>query len=118
MFLTQMHVTPLPLSDTQWRLTAPLVFRSIVLSETITIPHGFITDFASIPEWMPLANWLLRDVGREAACLHDYLITGNEYDRADCDAVYKEALDYDPRIPSWKRWILYSAVTIYRWIRR
>ena len=43
-----------------------------MLKDTITVPTGFFTDFASVPR-MPFVFLLFGDVAHEAAVIHDYL---------------------------------------------
>lgn len=53
-------------------LIAPLIYYSDILRRELTVPHGFKTDFASIPQ---LLQWLIQVNGkhRPAAVVHDYL---------------------------------------------
>jgi hypothetical protein len=86
--------------------------------EVITVPNGFITDFASVP---PVARWLIPKSGRhnQAAVLHDFLYQnlrnkwkdwdGKKYTRKECDEHFLEAM----RIlgVNWlKRYTMYRAV--------
>ena len=49
-----------------------VVVLSPMLKDTITVPTGFLTDFASVPR-MPFVFLLFGDVAHEAAVIHDYL---------------------------------------------
>jgi hypothetical protein len=40
--------------DGGWRLHAPLVYYSDVLGRTVTVPTGYFTDLASVPQSIPL----------------------------------------------------------------
>lgn len=55
-----------------WQLVQPLVYRSASLSIELTVPIGFITDFASVPRVPFVFDWL-GDRGHLAATLHDWL---------------------------------------------
>lgn len=57
-----------------WRLLSPLVYQSDVAGITLTVPAGFVTDFASIPRIPLIFDWL-GDRGNLAATLHDWLYT-------------------------------------------
>ena len=92
----------------------------------ITVPEGFITDFASIPKF---AKWYVDPVGiiRVAALVHDYLYSvlgkytkGVELSRKACDGVF---LDIMGRIgmDAIKMRAIYRAVRLggwYGWNRR
>ena len=80
-----------------WQLLAPLVYESDVAGVTITVPAGFVTDFASVLRIPIVFDWL-GDRGNLAATVHDYLYTqlpdGTHpvASRELADAVLKEAL--------------------------
>jgi hypothetical protein len=63
--------------------------------QVITVPCGFVTDFASIPR----ACWdILPPTGEygEAAVIHDYLYANGglgRYSRAECDHIFLEAME-------------------------
>lgn len=80
--------------------------------ETICVPAGFITDFASIPRLF----WRLEPpLGRagKAAVVHDYLYKtkglDGKYTRARCDAIFREAMGVSG-IPWLKRQAMWAAV--------
>lgn len=54
------------------RLLAPLVYESDLLAETLSVPVGFETDFASVPR-LPLAYLMVGGKGCRAAVVHDFL---------------------------------------------
>lgn len=77
------------------------------IGESIKVPRGFITDFASIPKIVQLVpGFDVNGDSRPAAVLHDYLYcevgkvdvwTGPmklraEYTREECDEIFAEAL--------------------------
>lgn len=59
--------------------------------DTIEVPSGFITDFASIPRvfWVILPKW-----GRygNASVVHDYLYFTKERSRKEADDIFYEAM--------------------------
>ena len=75
----------------RWKLDTPLVYYSEVVGGEITVPAGFDTDFASVPR-VPIIYLLYANRGRRAAAVHDYLYRTGQFDRATCDAVFREAL--------------------------
>lgn len=74
-----------------WRLLEPLTYESPRLGRTLSVPAGFVTDFASVPR-LPLTFLLAGDKAHEAAVLHDWLYTTHETDRATADAVFRDAI--------------------------
>jgi len=96
-FLTKLDVEQVEDTGEQgrgtWRLTAPLVYQSDVAGKTITVPAGFVTDFASVPRIPMIFDWL-GDRGNLAATVHDFLYTAPHVlnSRGLADAVLHEAL--------------------------
>lgn len=98
-----------------WKLLAPLVFKSKILGKTITVPDGFVTDFASVPR-LPVAYLLTGDYGHEAAVVHDWLysaqaVDGEHVTRKQADAVFREALTNGGE-PDWRTWLMWMGVRI------
>jgi len=93
-----------------WRLLVPLVYVSDLLGKTVTVPAGFVTDFASVPR-LPLTYLLAGDKAHEAAVAHDYLYTthavdGSPVTRAQADAVFREAISaLRGKAPGWLMWL-------------
>ena len=88
-----------------WSLLAPLVYCSDLLLRRVTVPEGFVTDFASVPR-IPVAFLLTGDSSHEAAVVHDWLYSTREFDRATADAVFREAcLIAGPKWRAWAMWI-------------
>ena len=98
-----------------WELHVPLEYHvgHADSSEVITVPEGFITDFASVPRafW-----WLLPPAGKYAgaALVHDYLYRTHLYSRKDADDIFLEAMEV-LQVPRWKREIMYYAVRMFGW---
>lgn len=83
--------------------------------ETIDVPAGFITDFASIPRFL----WsVLPPYGRYAAAsvIHDWLYkTGGlhgTYTRKRCDAIFLEAMKV-LQVSTLTRNVIYRAVRTF-----
>lgn len=87
-------------------------------TEVITVPEGFVTDFASVP---PIARWIIPKSGKynQAAVLHDFLYqslkakwkdwNGKHYTRKQCDDIFLDAMKVLG--VNWlKRVLMYRAV--------
>src|SRR5262245_14892327 len=85
--------TPLELEyqdGTNYKLLSP--FQYDASGFTVSVPAGFVTDFASIPR--PLW-WLLPPTGKygKAAVVHDYMYrTHDAYSKEIADATFLEAM--------------------------
>lgn len=84
--------------------------------ETITVPAGFITDFASIPRGLWNFEPPLGRAGK-AAVIHDWIYAqgGNllerTYSRAQADRIFRAALKV-LGVPAWKRALMWAAVRL------
>ena len=104
MFLTPLRVERI--DDRRWRLTGPLAW-SDGEGNRLMVPVGFVTDFASIPGWLPKSF----DVAQPAAVLHDWLYQTHERTKGQADRIFWRAMT-DLEEPWWRKQILYQAV---RW---
>lgn len=99
--------------------------------EVITVPAGFVTDFASIPwglwnlfpPWGPHARPAIvhdflyetsgtgvwRAVGDEPA--GRYITRQADYSRSEADGIFREALGV-VGVPGWRRTLMYRAVRL------
>lgn len=78
-------------------LDAPLIYYSELLQQEAVVPVGFITDYASVPRWIPFAQMILAGKGKRAAVIHDWLysgglVNGRALTRKECDDIFAEAL--------------------------
>jgi hypothetical protein len=115
-------------SATRWRLTRSLTWTGTE-GDTITVPAGFETDFATVPRFM---HWLFLPYGAytRAAVLHDWLLhqlaewhqwrsssdlvkhpDHKPIASRDVDAMFRVAMR-DLGVPWSKRWTGWTAV---RW---
>lgn len=80
---------------------------------TVTVPKGFVTDFASIP-W-PLRLWFRPHDSRwsKAALIHDHVCRSSMYSRALADLLFLEGMHILGA--GWRRWLFYSGVKFYGW---
>lgn len=93
----------------KWKTLSSLQFSSSVTGSVLTVPKGFVTDFASVPR-LPLMYSLFGDVGHYSAVLHDYLCRLG-HDRALADKVFMEALE-EEGVGAWRRYPMYWGVRI------
>jgi hypothetical protein len=96
------------------KLLAPFGFYSSLLGETITVPAGFVSDFASVPRIV--GAWLLYGgKGKRASVLHDWLYSTQMVSRSVADAIFEEALkasDY----AAWEVSGMYAGVRLGGWV--
>lgn len=135
-FVTELNATPLRTDKTwwrfwvhrqKWRLNSDLVFYSAKFSLLITVPKGFVTDFASVPR-VPIVFTLTGDTAHRAATIHDFLysvkgkIGGSRkiiLSRKECDAIFYEAMrtfsadNMGDDEPEWRRIIMWLSVRIW-----
>lgn len=95
-----------------WRVTRNFAYESSSLKRTITVPAGFVTDFASIPRFL----WsILPPTGGygEAACIHDecYRTPHLGITRAQADKVLLEAMEV-LGVGRMTRWTIYAGVRV------
>lgn len=93
-----------------WRLDAPLVYQSDVAAQNIVAPAGMVTDFESCPR-LPVVFFLVGEVTREAAVVHDHLYKSKLLPRSVADKVLLEACAVSG-IPAWRRTLIYWGVRI------
>jgi len=93
-----------------FELAAPFTFDIGFLGsgETVLVPAGFVTDFASIPGF---ARWLLPISGKaaKAALLHDYMLSVGDRRAADAFSDALKAAGVGPV----KRWIMVAGVRLW-----
>ena len=74
-----------------WQLLSPLAYYSELLDATFVAPAGFVTDFASVPRWIPVLSSWLQNRAHAAAVMHDWLYTCHSVSRKQADQVLREA---------------------------
>lgn len=100
----------------QWRVERQFIYfiGSEDSDEFITVPKGFITDFASVPRlfWI----FIPPDGKYTQACvLHDYLYHKQLYSRKESDTIFLEAMKVS-KVFWLKRRIIYRAVRLFGWM--
>lgn len=114
-FTTPLVVTPMP-DGRRWRLLRSFTYHvgSKYSGDVVTVPVGFVTDFASIPWviWSWLPSW-----GKygKAAVIHDYIYQTHCRTRDEADRIFYEAMLVSGTKP-WKARLMYSAVSITGWL--
>lgn len=113
-----------------WRIVEPFEYLvgSEQSGESIWVPMGFITDFASIPR--PLWSIIGGPTGKygKAAVVHDYLyrtggriphavaadgsVTYRIYTKTQADAIFYEAMNV-LGVGRFQRWVMYQAVRVF-----
>ena len=81
-----------PIGDAKnWMLAEPLLWRVGDSGESIVVPQGFVTDFASIP---PVLQSLIRPLGPHLrpAIVHDYLYWEQTCSRKQADRLFRVAM--------------------------
>lgn len=81
--------------------------------DRVTVPVGFVTDFASVPSIFAtvLPKW-----GKygNAVIIHDYLYWEGSRKRKECDFIFFEAMRV-LGVSLLKRYIMYGAVRVFGW---
>jgi hypothetical protein len=93
-----------------WMVMADFSYQSDVAGITITVPQGFVTDFASVPR-IPFVYDSLGDIAQRPAVIHDYLYSVGPVARSVADQVLLEAMELT-EIPWAKRKLIYLGVRV------
>lgn len=82
---------------------------------TITVPAGFVTDFASIKvlhnAFLFVLFALVSGYGNYAATVHDWLYENGQLSRKEADAVLYRALRAEG-VARWRAWLMYAGVRL------
>lgn len=82
---------------------------------TITVPAGFVTDFASIKvlhnAFLFVLFALVSDYGNYAATVHDWLYEHGSLTRKEADAVLYRALRAEG-VARWRSWLFWVGVRL------
>jgi hypothetical protein len=92
-----------------WRLLDDLVY------EDITVPKGFITNYASIEVFHNVFLFpffaLFAGYGNYASTVHDYLYTTRSVSRKAADDIFYDALRAEG-VARWRAWLMWAGVRI------
>lgn len=94
---------------TNFMLVNPMEYEIKSTGQVITVPAGFVTDFATVP-WY--ARWRISPLGKHsvAAIVHDYLYWEQRCTRDEADRILREAMgEYGSSVADQE--IVYYAVS-------
>lgn len=104
--------------DRFFKLSSPLIYQSNKgwphrdgqgATQVFVVEAGFVCDLESIPRWaMPFT------ASAKCGVLHDMLYDKGLLSRADADAVYFEALNYQ-LVAEWRCWARWTGVRLGGW---
>lgn len=118
-FLSPLRVEELtPTSGRFWetsrfKLLEPLAAEVVGFNDTVVVPVGFVTDFASVPR-LPLAYFLAGGVGDSAAVVHDWLYYVQMTTRREADRALYELLRAR-LVHMWRAYAMWLAVRLFGW---
>ena len=96
-----------------WTLLEPFTYHIGFKDSgnSITVPAGFVTDFASVPN--PLRGFIPQwGIYGKAAVLHDYIYLTHDLTRLEADNLFLEAM-VALNTPRWQRTVMFLAVRIF-----
>ena len=114
-FTTELEVSPMP-DGRRWKLLKKFTYhvghkRS---KDKITVPAGFVTNFASSPffVWSFIPSW-----GKygKAAIIHDYIYQTKSRTRKEADYIFKEAM-LVLSVAKWRVFLMYWGVRLFGWL--
>lgn len=94
----------------RWKLTEPLRYYSAVLGREIVLEAGFVADSYSSPREL-VGSWLVRNIDRRPAFIHDKLYGERSCTRFEADQVLLEAME-SVGIAWWRRQAIYRGVRL------
>ncbi len=114
-FTEILTVSPLP-DGRNWIIRCPFGYDvgEEDSDETIEVPVGFVTDFASVPRllWIIIPRW-----GKygNAAVIHDFCYWEQKYTRKRADEIFREAMGV-LKVGQFHKAVLYWMVKLFGWI--
>lgn len=95
-----------------WKLIEPLTYYG--RRDKFTIPAGFITDWASVPQiFWSLVSPI--NLACEPSILHDSLYATRIVPRAQADGMFRRMLR-EAGVGFVRRWMMYLAVRTFGWV--
>jgi hypothetical protein len=101
-----------PIGDAKnWMLVEPIVYRVGHSSDSVIVPKGFVTDFASIP---PALQSFISQLGPYLlpAVVHDYLYWEQSCSKSQADSLFLKAMT-EMRVRRRDRAAMYEAVHVF-----
>lgn len=115
-FLSPLQVEALEDGE-QWALLSPLIIDLglVGVPDLLTIPKGFVTDFGSVPAWIP--NWIANPQGKakRSYVMHDYLYRNQLFTQLVCDALLNEGMIVDG-VNWFQRFTVYRGLRLGGWV--
>lgn len=114
-FTSELIVSPCH-DGRKWKLARPFGYHvgSRNSRNVIHVPKGFLTDFASVPQflWSWLPYW-----GKygKAAIIHDYLYQTKPTTRKEADRIFLEAMIIAGTSPK-RAYLMYLGVRLFGWL--
>lgn len=112
---SQLVVAPATTSMKTWKLMRdfPVHIRVGVKVQSVVVPKGFVTDFASVPR---ILHAVFPPTGRygAAALVHDYMTMTREtpFTRKEADRIFYSLMKKHG-VKRWKARIMYGAVRLH-----
>jgi hypothetical protein len=105
------------IGENLWKVYEPFEYHvgEYPSDEIVSVPVGFVTNFASVPRifWTLISPV---DKHGKAAVVHDYLYKIGYVTQKRCDKIFREALIV-LNTPSWKVFCMYWSVRLFGWYR-
>lgn len=115
-FITPLICEALP-DGVNWELHDNLVIDLGLpdVTDLLTIPTGFVTDFGSIPWFIP--NWIANPEGKakRSYAMHDYLYRNQLNDQLVDDALLNEGMIVDG-VNWFQRFTVYRGLRLGGWV--
>ena len=114
-FTKILTISPLP-DGSSWYLRHPFGYDvgEKGSGDTVEVPVGYMTDFASVPRlfWILFPRW-----GKygNAAVIHDFLYWEQSSSRRETDRIFLEAMGV-LNVGTVTRYTLYGAVRAFGWL--
>lgn len=95
--------------DSTWEVLTAFRYQSDLVG-LITVPLGFVTDFASVPR-IPFVFEAVGDDANKPAVVHDYLYYSALFPKPTADKVLLEAMAAIG-MSGWRRYVIYWGVVL------
>jgi hypothetical protein len=111
--MSQLEVTIVSGSMRQWRLLKDFTVRIRlgVKVQSVIVPKGFVTDFATVPR---ILQFVFPPMGKYgiAALIHDYLCVEKTVTRKQADQIFYDLMKKH-HVKPWKAATMYAAARLY-----
>jgi hypothetical protein len=111
-FLTPLDVTPLD-DGKNWRVNVGFSYESAIARAILTVPAGFVTDFASTPRFLWPILWPTGPWGKPSVLHDDLYRTFHLATKAEADRVFLEAMRHLPAVGKFRANLMYEGVHVF-----